>query len=396
MSNERPKILLAAMETLFGSRLVALMVKETRQILRDKQQLFLLMFPPIVQICLYGFALSPDVQDLRLAIDDECKSYKSRELTSALVENRVFKIAGVPAVQGDNSPSPTRDYASLMKGIERGNIDAGLVIPPDFDRKISQGHQGHVQLVIDAVDANTAGITQGYATQMIQSFARLLDRTNQRRPRPVTSQVTYAYNPGLISSWFFVPGVLGLVLTLTGSLVSSVTLVKEKDSGTLEQLLMTPAESWEILVAKIVPLLIMLNGTVLLALSVGRTMFNLPFRGNFFTYMFVSMIYIFVVISIGIILATISKNQRQAILTSFFFNLPLIQLSGALSPIESMPDFFRYLTYLNPLRYYIQCIRNILLKGVGLDVMWRDVLVLAAVAVFLLLSSAARFRKQLS
>jgi ABC-2 type transport system permease protein len=358
------------------------MIKETRQILRDKQQLFLLAFPPIVQICLYGFALSPDVQDLRLGIVDEDKTYKSRELSSALVENRVFKIAKGPG-----------DLASLMKSIERGKIDAGLVIPPDFDRLISQGKQASVQLIIDAVDANTAGITQGYSSQMIQAYSQTL---RPPPPRPVVSEVTYAYNPGLISAWFFVPGVLGLVLTLTGTLVSSVTLVKEKDSGTLEQLLMTPAASWEILVAKIVPLLIMLNGTVLLALAVGKLMFNLPFRGNFFTYMFVSAIYIFVVISIGIILATISKNQRQAILTSFFFNLPLIQLSGALSPIESMPDFFRFLTYLNPLRYYIQCIRSILLKGVGLDVLWQDVLILALFAIVLLLSSAARFRKQLS
>ena len=158
---------------------------------------------------------------------------------------------------------------------------------------------------------------------------------------------------------------------------------------------MTPAESWEILVAKIVHLLVMLNGTVLIALVVSTLIFNLPFRGNFFLYMFVSCIYIFVVISIGIILATISKNQRQAILTSFFFNLPLIQLSGALSPIESMPDFFRYLTFLDPLRYYIQCIRNILLKGVGMDVMWPDILVLAVVAFGLILSSASRFRQQL-
>jgi ABC-2 type transport system permease protein len=172
--------------------------------------------------------------------------------------------------------------------------------------------------------------------------------------------------------------------------------VKEKDSGTLEQLLMTPAESWEILVAKIVPLLIMLNGTVLLALSVSKLIFNMPFRGNFLLYMFVSGIYIFVVISIGIVLATISKNQRQAILTSFFINLPLIQLSGALSPIESMPDLFRALSLLNPLRYYIQCVRNILLKGVGLEVMWKDVAILALFATVLLLSSAARFRKQLS
>jgi len=368
---------------LFGDRILALIVKETRQILRDKQQLFLLMFPPVVQICLYGFALSPDVHDLRLAIADECKTYKSRELCSALVENQVFKIAKSPL-----------DLNDLMKSIERGKVDAGIVIPPDFDRRISQGKEASVQVILDAVDANTAGIAQGYATQMIDSYGRQLSK--KPAVRPVVSQVTYVYNPGLISAWFFVPGVLGLVLTLTGTLVSSVTLVKEKDSGTLEQLLMTPADSWEILLAKIVPLLVMLNGTVLLALSIGKIMFNLPFRGNFFLYMFVSNIYIFVVISIGIVLATISKNQRQAILTSFFFNLPLIQLSGSLSPIESMPYFFRLLTYLNPLRYYIQCIRNILLKGVGFEVIWRDVAILALFAVLLLLSSAARFRKQLS
>jgi ABC-2 type transport system permease protein len=375
--------ILEILENLLGAKLFALMVKETRQILRDKQQLFLLAFPPIVQICLYGFALSPDVQDLRLGIDDECKSYKSRELASALVENRVFKIAQAPG-----------SLESLMSQIERGKLDAGLIIPPDFDRRISQNKPASIQLIIDAVDANTAGITQGYATQMVNVYGKSLSR--QPAVVAVTQQVTYAYNPGLISSWFFIPGVLGLVLTLTGSLVSSVTLVKEKDSGTLEQLLMTPAESWEILVAKIVPLLIMLNGTVLLALSVSKLIFNMPFRGNFLLYMFVSGIYIFVVISIGIVLATISKNQRQAILTSFFINLPLIQLSGALSPIESMPDLFRALSLLNPLRYYIQCVRNILLKGVGLEVMWKDVAILALFATVLLLSSAARFRKQLS
>jgi ABC-2 type transport system permease protein len=131
-------------------------------------------------------------------------------------------------------------------------------------------------------------------------------------------------------------------------------------------------------------------------LTVGKVVFDVPFRGNFFVYMFASLIYIFVVISIGIVLATISKNQRQAILISFFINLPLIQFSGATSPIESMPDLFRLLSFLDPLKYYIQCIRSILLKGVGLDVIWRDVLVLALFATVLLLSSAARFRKQLS
>ncbi|MBX9719762.1 MAG: ABC transporter permease, partial [Candidatus Obscuribacterales bacterium] len=370
------------LEDLIGGKLFTLILKETRQILRDKQQLFLLTFPPVVQICLYGFALSPDVQDLRLGIDDECKTYKSRELCSAFVENEVFKVAKSPF-----------NLDELMKSIEIGNIDAGIVIPPDFDRRISQGKQASVQLIIDAVDANTAGIAQGYATQMFDAFSRGLSKTPVLQP--IKAETTYVYNSGLIAAWFFLPGVLGLVLTLSGTLVSTVTLVKEKDSGTLEQLLMTPADSWEILVAKVVPLLVMLNGTVLIALSIGKIMFNLPFRGNFLLYMFVSNIYIFVVIAIGIILATISKNQRQAILTSFFFNLPLIQLSGSLSPLESMPELFKTLSYLNPLRYYIQCIRNILLKGVGFDIIWPDIAVLAFAATFLLLTSAARFRKQL-
>lgn len=374
---------------LIDERLRALIVKETVQILRDKQQLFLLTFPPIVQVCLYGCALSPDVQNLRLGVVDECKSYKSRELVSALVENRVFKIA--PIKENTQTLDSRR---SLMQSIERGRIDAGVVIPSDFDRLISQQKPAGVQLIIDAVDANTAGIAQGYSTQMLSAYSRTLGQV-AAPPPAVAPDITYVYNPGLVSSWFFIPGVLGLVMTITGTLVSSVTLVKEKDSGTLEQLLMTPAESWEILTAKIIPLLVMLNGTVILALSLGLLVFQLPFRGNFFTYMFVSNIFIFVVISIGIILATISKNQRQAILTSFFFNIPLIQLSGSLSPIESMPQFFVYLTYLNPLRYYIQCIRNILLKGVGLEVMWRDVSILLLFAVVFLSFSASRFRKQL-
>ncbi len=366
-----------------NERLRALIAKETIQIMRDRQQLFMLIFPPIFQVCLYGTALSPDVQDLRLAVDDESKTYRSRELVSAMVENRVFKIS-----------KTVDDRKSILDKLEHGKIDAALIIPPDFDRKIIQGTGATVQVLLDAVDANTAGIASGYSTQMISEFAKTY-RPNKNLPQPVTPDATYVYNPGLVSAWFFIPGVLGLVLTISGTLVSSITLVKEKDTGTLEQLLMTPAVSIEILTAKVIPLMVMLNGTVLIALTLGLTAFHLPFRGNFLTYMLVSNVYIFVVISIGIILATLSRNQRQAILTSFFFNLPLIQLSGSLSPIESMPLFFKYLSYLNPLRYYIQCIRNILLKGVGLDVMWRDVAALVLFAFVFLTFSAARFRKQL-
>ena len=188
---------------------------------------------------------------------------------------------------------------------------------------------------------------------------------------------------------------MGLVLNLTGSLVSSAALVREKDSGTLEQLVMTPASSFEILLAKILPLCVLLFGNVLLALTLGTVIFHIPFYGSVPLFFAISILYIFVAISIGVTLASISRNQRQAILTSFFINLPVIQLSGAVAPLKSMPQFFQYVALLNPLKYYIECIRGIILKGVGLEVLWPNVLALAAFAIVLMALSASRFRSQL-
>jgi ABC-2 type transport system permease protein len=207
--------------------------------------------------------------------------------------------------------------------------------------------------------------------------------------------VAFLYNPGLNSSWFFVPGVIGLVLTLISSLVSSSAVVREKDTGTLEQLLMTPAADWEILLAKLVPLFLLLMGDVFLALGVSKLVFNIPFRGNLFVFLLVSALYICVGISIGILLATISKSQQQVVLTSFFINLPIIQTSGAIAPVESMPDFFRYASLLNPLRHYVVIARGFLLKGVGVIELWPHVLALAIFALLLTLS-IKKFRSQLN
>jgi ABC-2 type transport system permease protein len=375
-------MLVEQIRSIADRRIFALILKELRQILRNRQLVFLLLFPPTVQIVLYGFALSPDVQNLRLGVIDESKTTDSRELISALVENHVLDLC-------DSGGSEK----SLVARVKRGNLDAGLIIPPEFNRQIREQKTAKVQVMLDGVDANTAGIANGYITQMIQRFAAKY--LPIQVPQPVQPDITYIYNPGLVSAWFFVPGVMGLVLTLTGSLVSSATLVREKDTGTLEQLMMTPAESWEILVAKIVPLFFLLYLNVFFALFLGSTLFNLPFRGNFFLYVFVSGVYIFVCIAIGIVLATISSNQRQAILTSFFINLPLIQLSGALAPLESVVRPLQWISYLNPLRYYIECIRNILLRGVGLDVIWPNVLILVLFSAVFLFSSAYRFRRQL-
>ncbi|RMF20411.1 MAG: ABC transporter permease [Cyanobacteria bacterium J083] len=367
----------------FQSRLWALMVKEIAQILRNKQLIFLLLFPPIFQLTIFGTCLSPEVQHIQLGVVDYAHSSQSRELIAALTENKVFEVAGY---------SPNQQI--LGKQVETGKIDVGMVIPPEFNRNLDKGKSTKVQVLLDGVDAYTAGVASGYIAQIIDRYNRQLD-TPPIIPL-IDSQAVFLYNPGLISSWFFVPGIMGVVLTIMGTITSAVESVKEKDTGTLEQLLMTPATAGEILLAKVIPLFCLLLGDVLIALGIGRFIFNVPFQGNFGLFMLLSAIYIFICQAIGIMLSTISQNKQQVILTSFFITLPMMMLSGALAPLESMPPFFAYFSLLNPLRHYITVLRAILLRGVGLEVIWPNAIVLLTFAVILTTISTTRFRQQLS
>ncbi len=364
-------------------RLWPLILKEIRQILKNRQIIFLLLFPPTVQLLVFGLALNPDVSRLSLGVVDYSNSASSREFVAALVANDSFEIAAYRTHEAD-----------LGQQVRTGRISTGLVIPPDFERKLAANSPVDVQIFIDGVDANTAGIASGYIKQIVSQYGRGVNI--QSAVPPVQATVTFLHNPGLLSSWFFIPGVMGVVFTLTGSLVSSSTVIREKDVGTLEQLLMTPAAGWEILAAKIAPLFVLLMGDVLLASAIGKLVFNLPFRGSYFLFLALSGIYVLVCIGIGIFLATISRNQQQVILTSFFFNVPLIQLSGAIAPIESMPKFFRILSFFDPLRHYVTIARSLILKGVSLGALLPEIAALVTLAILLLGISINRFRAQLN
>ncbi len=365
----------------------ALLIKEFHQLLRNKQLVFMLVVTPVVQLCMYGFALSPEVKHMRLGVIDYSQSPTSRDLISSLVRNGVFDLF-------DSGGSE----ANLAYRVRDGKLDAGLIVPPDLERLIKENRRPRVQIILDGVDANTAGIATGYINQIIRNFGQETTAVTDYTPYvdAVRTKSTFIYNAGLNSAWFFVPGVMGLVLNVAGIMVSSATLLIEKETGTLEQLLMTPVTSAEILIAKIIPLVVLLFVNVLVSLLVGIGIFHVPFRGNPISLAVVSLLYIFVVMSIGIALSTVSNNQRQAMLISFFVNMPVIQLSGAVSPLESMPPFFQKVSLLNPLRYYIECLKGVLLKGVGLEVLWPQILVLFCFAIVLLTWSASRFRKQLA
>ncbi|MBG1271041.1 ABC transporter permease [Nostoc sp. WHI] len=366
---------------LFDNLFWTLVIKGLNQLRRNKQFIVILTIPPTLQLILYGFALNPDIRNLKLGVVDYAQVQESRELLAAMTSNNIFILESILTSE-----------KNLSRQVEEGALDIGIIIPPDFSRKLAT-KSATIQVFIDGVNANTAGIANNYINQMVQAYNNRLAST--QISSPVLLQFVFLYNPGLTSSWFFLPGVMGLVLTLIATLASAVLVVREKDIGTLEQLLMTPSANWEILLSKMLPLGILLSGDVLLALTLARLVFGVPFRGNFFLFFALSGLYLLVGISLGILLGTISRSQQQVVLMSFFINVPIIQTSGAIAPVEAMPPFFQILSLFNPLRHYITIVRGILLKGVGLDVLWIHVLALIGFLLVFLLIGIRRFRNQL-
>jgi ABC-2 type transport system permease protein len=361
-------------------RLLVLLRKEFVQIMGNRQVLYILLFPPIVQVTILGYAMSPLVKHLAFAVADESKSPASRRLIDAFTANGVF----VPQGEGE-------DTASVYRAVQSGTVDAGLVIAADYARTVARGAPGDVQLVLDGVNSFVANLGVGYANSIVQAY----NAGGELAPPALSAQITFAYNPGLVTAWFFVPGLLGAILMITGILASSSESVREKDEGTLEQLLMTPASSLEVLLAKIAPLFVLFVVALLASIALSRLIFGLPFRGDFVLFLGISSIYIVAAIAIGMLISTFAATQQQVVLISLFTALPLMMLSGAFAPIQSMPPVWQTLSLINPLRHYITIVRDILLKGAGLDVIWPNVLALLAFAVVAMWISATRYRSQL-
>ena len=373
------------LERFRSRRIWPLFLKELRQIKRDKKLVMSLIVPPTIQLLIFGFALNPDVSNLRLGVVDESRTAESRELISRFVESRSFKIEAYFESTGD-----------LGRMLGEGNLDAGLVIPPDFARSRERGETANVQLLFDAVDSNSAGIARGYA-------GRILNAYNQQAAAPsgdeketgVSSRVALLYNPGLESAWFIITGTLGVLLILNGSLVASASMVKEKEVGTVEQLLMTPAAASEIIVAKMAPLALLLAADIALALVIGFVVFGVPVRGSLVMLYGAGMLCVFAGIGLGTFIATFSRSQQQAQLLGFFVNPPLAMLSGATTPIEAMPEWMQSLSYLNPIRHFATIARGLMIRGAGIEILYPNLLALIIFAVLLVSISAWRFRKQM-
>ena len=367
---------------LFGQRFWALALKELRQIRRDRRLRFSLIVPPVLQVLLFGFALDSEVRNLRLGVVDESRTPESRELISVLTQNPTFHLAGAYATP-----------ALMGEALARARLDVGVVIPYDFARLRMRGQPASVQVLLNAANANTAQMSQGYVEGAVAWLNRDLAGA---RAAPVELRAAYLYNPGLVNAWFIVTGVFGTLVILNGSLVSAATMIREKERGTVEQLLMTPASALEVVSAKLVPLFLLLMTMVTLVLIVAWLVFHVPFRGNPLLVLAACAGCVLTGIGLGTLVSTFARSASQTQLISFFINPPLAILSGGLTPIEAMPKWVQPLTLLNPIAHFVKIARGVLVRGSGLDVVYPNLLALLALATLFVGVSAWRFRRQLS
>jgi len=369
-----------------------MLTKEFIQVFRDKRTRFLLFAPPIIQMLVFGYAATLEVRHVTAAVLDYDHTQVSRELISRFESSHYFNVRFRPS-----------DHRQIVELIDRGDVTVALRINAGFAEDLRKGETARLQVIVDSSDSNTALIAVGYVNQIAGLFAQeqqrnQLLRTPTRPPTPAPTIVLERrplYNTNLDSQWFFVPGVIGnLILVMVVSL-TAFAVVREREIGTLEQIMVTPIGRLEFILGKTTPFfLIGLFDTVLISF-VGTFWFGIPFRGHIVVLAIGAVLFILCVLGIGLFISTISTTQQQAMVSAFFFNMPAITFSGFGTPISSMPTFMQWLTYLDPLRYFLEVLRGVYLKGVGLDVLWAQMTAMALLALIMLTISVVRFQKSL-
>ncbi len=365
--------------------------KEFLQLRRDPQMLRILFISPVFQLFIFGYAVTTDVRHISLAVLDEDRSAPSRELTEKFVRSGYFDLDHYLASEGE-----------IDRLMDAGRAQMVLRVPRGFARDISSGRTARVQVVLDGSDSMTAGIVAGYAGGVVREYsaavaADRIDRVKGRIVRlpSVVGRLRVWYNPELKSVNYMVPGVLSMILFLTTMLLTSMAIVKEREIGTLEQLVVTPIRSRELMLGKTVPYILIGFVNMILVLLVAVFWFGVVPSGSIPLLFALAGVFIFTSLGLGLFISTISYTQQQAMMSSFFIMLPSIILSGFIFPIDNMPRAIRLVTYAIPLRYFLVIIRGIFLKGNGLGVLWPQVAVLAVFGLAIFGASALRFRKRL-
>jgi ABC-2 type transport system permease protein len=374
-------------------RIKALLHKEIKQALRDKRMRMIIFITPMIQLFLLGYAANTDVREIRTVICDRSDTSISRGLADAFQSSGYFRIV-----------KRARDPREAEPLIDRGKAQVILVIPEDFSRDLRRGRPADVQLIVEGTDSIVASNAVSYGNMIIAAHIQKLAKpppainpmikTVKRLPQ-VKPVVRVWFNPDLKSRNFFIPGVIALLLTLVSLILTSFSIVREWEIGTMEQLIVTPLRPTELIVGKTLPFFLVGLIDLILIFLVGTLWFRIPFRGNILLLAFAAVLFLINALSVGIFISTISRTLQQALMGVMLFFLPAMLLSGFVFPIYNIPIVLRWIAYINPLTYFLIIVRGIFLKGVGITILWPQLLFLAVTGPILLGISIKRFHQKL-
>ncbi len=379
-------------------RLKSMLVKEFIQAFRDPRMRILLFVPPILQLIVFGYAANTDIRNISLAVYDLDRTPASREMVDRFSSSGYFRISRIAT-----------DLRQIRRWIDAGKVSAALQINPGFSREVGQSQGSTIQVIVDGTDSNTASVIMGYAQGIVAQYSRelLQARLNKIPNLPVALKRPLLqrggielrsrafFNPNLESRNFYVPGIIALLIMLVTLLLTCMSIVREREIGTMEQLIVSPIRPLELILGKTIPFALIGYIDVALVTVVGVSLFEVPIRGSFLLLLAATTLYLLSSLGIGLFISTISRTQQQAMMTMFFFFMPAILLSGFIFPIANMPGVVQVLTYANPLRYFLIIIRGIFLKGIGLNILWPQMVGLAILGGVLFTFSSLRFRKRL-
>ncbi|PYV04651.1 MAG: ABC transporter permease [Acidobacteria bacterium] len=374
--------------------------KEFYQTLRDPRMRVLLVLPPIIQLIVFGYAVNLDIETSSMAWVDQDLTPRSRELLAEFQGSHRFLLKAVPAREKE-----------IQYLLDRGEVQIVVRVLPGFARDIERGNPVSVQVLLDGTNSNTASILASYAQQVVSGYGRKvlagheglrLAALTESTGAPVaadlpvlTAQSRVWFNPSLKSRYYFVPGVVVNIIALVTIMLTAMSIVREKEIGTMEQLMVSPIRPIELMLGKLLPFAVIGLVDVAVVTTAALAVFRVPFRGNALLLLGSAVLFLLTTLGAGLFISTVSQTQQQAVMSSFFFFMPAFMLSGFTFPIRNMPVPVQYLTYADPLRYFIEIVRGVFLKGTGSDILWPQMAALALFGVTVLGLSAARFRKRL-
>lgn len=371
-------------------RLRALLLKEFIQMKRDRLTFGMMVVMPIIQLLIFGFAINTEVKHLPTIVFDQSLQQESRDLIAAFEASSYFTVT-----------TAASNYQQVNDAVDSGQAKVGIIIPPDFAASVKHGRSAAVQVIVDASDSMSAGSAIAAAGMIgqIRSQELLLRKLQggaaKQPDLPIDIRIRPWYNPDFVSAFYMVPGILGMVLTMTMVMITSMAIVRERERGTMEQLIVTPLKTWELMLGKIIPYVFVGYVQATLALSVGALVFDVPLRGSLGLLYCLTTLFIVASLSLGVLISTMTKTQMQAMQLSFFVFLPSVLLSGFMFPRAAMPELFYQIGHLLPLTFYLEILRGIILKGIGIQLLWSQALALVAYILAALTLSIIKFQKKL-